>query len=87
MKIKKIQIDVIERDTGPLNVKDERSDIGGKTTQGINNSPFDFELDTKYTKNILQLKANEDVTWELMHTEDFVKSGQYNSQNNSLLAP
>ena len=39
---------------------------GGQTTQGINNSPFVFELDTKYTKNILQLQANEDVTWELM---------------------
>jgi len=35
MKINKIQIDVIERDVGPLDVKDERSDIGGKTTQGI----------------------------------------------------
>ena len=35
MKIDKIQIDVIERDTGPLNVKDERSNIGGKTTQGV----------------------------------------------------
>ena len=35
MKIVKIQIDVIERDVGPLDVKDERSDIGGKTTQGI----------------------------------------------------
>jgi len=35
MRIEKIQIDVIERDTGPLNVKDERSDIGGKTTQAV----------------------------------------------------
>ena len=35
MKISKVIVDIIERDTGPLNVKDERSDIGGKTTQGI----------------------------------------------------
>ena len=35
MKISKVQIDVIERDTGLLNVKDERTDIGGKTTQGV----------------------------------------------------
>ena len=30
MKISKVIVDIIERDTGPLNVKDERSDIGGK---------------------------------------------------------
>ena len=35
MKISKVIVDIIERDTGPLNVKDERSDIGGKTTQGV----------------------------------------------------
>ncbi len=35
MKISKVQIDVIERDNGLLNVKDERTDIGGKTTQGV----------------------------------------------------
>ena len=35
MKISKVIIDIIERDTGPLSVKDERSDIGGRTTQGV----------------------------------------------------
>ena len=35
MKISKVQIDVIERDTGLLKVKDERSGIGGKITQGV----------------------------------------------------
>ena len=35
MKISKVLIDVIERDTGSLKVIDERSDIGGKTTQGV----------------------------------------------------
>ena len=35
MKISKVIIDIIERDTGPLKIIDERSDIGGKTTQGI----------------------------------------------------
>jgi len=35
MKITEVQIDVIERDTGSLIVKDERSNIGGKTQQGI----------------------------------------------------
>ena len=31
MKISRVVIDVIERDTGSLKVIDERSDIGGKT--------------------------------------------------------
>ena len=35
MKISKVIVDIIEKTAGPLNVKDERSDIGGKTTQGI----------------------------------------------------
>ncbi|MQF85766.1 MAG: hypothetical protein FI730_02235 [SAR202 cluster bacterium] len=35
MKISKVIVDIIERDTGSLKVKDERSDIGGKTTQGV----------------------------------------------------
>ncbi len=35
MKISRVVIDVIERDTGSLKVIDERSDIGGKTTQGV----------------------------------------------------
>ncbi|MBO41332.1 MAG: hypothetical protein CL729_07270 [Chloroflexi bacterium] len=33
--ISSVSIDVIERDTGSLEVRDERSDIGGKTTQGV----------------------------------------------------
>ena len=34
-KISSVIVDVIERDTGSLEVRDERSDIGGKTTQGV----------------------------------------------------
>ena len=35
MKIHQVIIDVIERDSGSLKVNDERSYIGGKTTQGV----------------------------------------------------
>ena len=31
MKITNVEIDIIERDTGDLEVKDERFNIGGKT--------------------------------------------------------
>jgi len=35
MKITDITIDVIERSTAPVKVQDERSDLGGTTTQGV----------------------------------------------------
>ena len=35
MKITNVEIDIIERDTGDLEVKDERFNIGGKTKQGV----------------------------------------------------
>lgn len=35
MKISRVIVDVIKRDTGSLKVQDERSDIGGETVQGI----------------------------------------------------